>query len=178
MILAWPHLRLGDSETPGAELGFTPRRSVRAHLWHRRPWEALLRTPSSGPQAPGQTPTDLCCPRAQEARSPAVGSGSSKSAPLGSAPDTRLDTRSWTHRARKVLTKDCVPGEFLPEAKFQGPWSKHQPLLTLSLGPRRQLIRARLRGHSGDGERMGRAGSGCRSPPSCPKFSAEAHPAS
>ncbi|DAA17382.1 TPA: hypothetical protein BOS_20585 [Bos taurus] len=78
------------------------------------------------------------------------------------APDTRLDTRSWTHRARKVLTKDCVPGEFLPEAKFQGPWSKHQPLLTLSLGPRRQLIRARLRGHSGDGERMGRAGSGCR----------------
>ena len=92
-------------------------------------------------------------------------------------------THGWTHGAGhtglgKSPPKTCVPGEFLPEAKFQGPWSKHQPLLTLSLGPRRQLIWARLRGHTGDGERMGRAGSGCRSPPSCPKFSAEAHPAS
>ena len=109
MILAWPHLRFGDSKIPGAELGFTPRRSARAHLWRQRPWEALLRTPSSGPQAPGQTPTDLCCPHAQEALSLAVGFGSSKSAPLGSAPDTRLDTQSWTHRAREVPTKDLCP---------------------------------------------------------------------
>ena len=62
MILAWPHLRFGDSEIPGAELGFTPRcrAGVHAQAQCQSPpvasaslgstaQDALLRPPGSRP---------------------------------------------------------------------------------------------------------------------------------